>query len=77
VGSIPARLTMNYNILVQQLNNPKPVYKDEVLVGHTPPTSLELQAARAIVTLQQVIEGLTRSNNTPAEEVKNEDLNLQ
>jgi hypothetical protein len=38
---------------------------------------LELQAARAIVTLQQVIEGLTRSNNTPAEEVKNEDLNLQ
>lgn len=68
---------MNYNQLVQELNLPKPIFENGELKTHRPPTSLELRAARAIVGLQEVIQGLVNSKNTPAEEVKNESHDLQ
>lgn len=63
---------MDYNQLVQELNLPKPVWENGEVKTHRPPTSLELRAARAIVSLQEVIQGLTRSNNTPVEELPKE-----
>ena len=80
MGSIPTRPTMDYNQLVQELNSPKPVWENGEVKTHKPPTSLELRAARAIVSLQEVIQGIARSNNTHAEEVPketNEDHDLQ